>query len=234
MPVFQQDRTGPRIATDRRRVEQQIVEDRLLKKEKESRSQSSELGKRQSVGSELKRRKKFEDELEAQEEMDQKNAAPALELVPGGSCRSVGLYRNLLNGGLASSRGGEKVREVKPAREDLEDVPMKEEVKEEAKEKREEKALSAKERYLLRKKDAELVKIPKKNRRCSHNSDTAVHAEQLGLKGTLPRLIGRPDRSPQPRISCHGLCWRQNLLNRSGAPAVPSVVWFVVLDGNVD
>lgn len=175
-----------KIATDRRRVEQQIVEDRLLKKEKEARK-DSEVFVTEAFKEELKRRKKFEDELEAQEEMDQKNAAEKQEHGTG----FASMYRNLLNGGLASSRGGEKVREMKPAREDLEEEAPKMEVKdeedekikeelaplvektevkdeastdqpgvqdvaaapkEEAKEKREEKALSAKERYLLRKK----------------------------------------------------------------------------------
>jgi len=179
-----------KIATDRRRVEQQIVEDRLLKKEKEARK-DSEVFVTEAFKEELKRRKKFEDELEAQEEMDQRNAAEKQEHGAG----FASMYRNLLNGGLASSRGGEKVREVQPAREDLEvkeemkdikdedDDKIKAELaplvekaevkeeqsseqhgvqdvaalaapgsKEEAKEKREEKALSAKERYLLRKK----------------------------------------------------------------------------------
>eukprot|EP00435_Cladocopium_sp_Y103_P061426 s393_g23.t1 len=163
-----------KIATDRRRVEQQIVEDRLLKKEKEARK-DSEVFVTEAFKEELKRRKKFEEELEAQEEMDQKNAAEKQEH----------------GAGFASIRGGEKVREMKPAREDLEEEAPKMEVKdeedekikeelaplvektevkdepstdqpgvqdvaaapkEEAKEKREEKALSAKERYLLRKK----------------------------------------------------------------------------------
>lgn len=175
-----------KIATDRRRVEQQIVEDRLLKKEKEARK-DSEVFVTEAFKEELKRRKKFEEELEAQEEMDQRKAAEKQEHGAG----FASMYRNLLNGGLASSRGGEKVREMKPAREDLEEEAPKMEVKdeedekikeelallvektevkeeastdqpgvqdvaaapkEEAKEKREEKALSAKERYLLRKK----------------------------------------------------------------------------------
>ncbi|CAJ1420399.1 unnamed protein product [Effrenium voratum] len=63
-----------KIATDRRRVEQQIVEDRLLKKEKEAR-QDCEVFVTEGFKDELKRRKKFEDELEEQEERDQKHAA---------------------------------------------------------------------------------------------------------------------------------------------------------------
>lgn len=178
------------IATDRRKVEQQIVEDRLLKKEKEAR-QDAEVFVTEGFKEELKRRKKFEDELEAQEERDQKNAAEKQEHGSG----FASMYRNLLNTGLASSRGGEKVREMRPAREEADE--LKEEIKEtkeededkikaelaplvekdelaeaassshgvqdvaftaapgskeEAKEKREEKALSAKERYMLRKK----------------------------------------------------------------------------------
>ncbi|CAE7917918.1 unnamed protein product [Symbiodinium sp. KB8] len=155
------------IATDRRKVEQQGAS-----------LQIADVGNMSSQDvDELKRRKKFEDELEAQE----------AQLDFG--------YRNLLNTGLASSRGGEKVREMRPAREEADE--LKEEIKEtkeededkikaelaplvekdelaeaassshgvqdvaftaapgskeEAKEKREEKALSAKERYMLRKK----------------------------------------------------------------------------------
>eukprot|EP00440_Ansanella_granifera_P056900 gb/GFBE01061680.1/.p1 GENE.gb/GFBE01061680.1/~~gb/GFBE01061680.1/.p1 ORF type:complete len:358 (+),score=136.44 gb/GFBE01061680.1/:1-1074(+) len=180
------------LATDRRRVEQQIVEDRLLKKEKEARK-DAEVFVTAGFKEELKRRKKFEDELEAQEVRDQINAAEKQENGAG----FASMYRNLLNGGLASGRGGEKVKDIKAAREDLEEeqevvkeevkeeeededklkaelVPLvpKAEVKEEAtseghgvqdvkadpdkkvdeREKREEKALSAKERYLLRKK----------------------------------------------------------------------------------
>merc|ERR1719382_489126 len=50
------------------------------------------------------------------------------------------MYRNLLNGGLATSRGGEKVREQAPARIELEKVEEKkdEEVKEEKVEVKEE------------------------------------------------------------------------------------------------
>eukprot|EP00913_Durusdinium_trenchii_P017408 g16365.t1 len=72
-----------KIATDRRRVEQQIVEDRLLKKEKEARKDSevfvTEAFKEELGLDELKRRKKFEEELEAQEERDQLNAAEKQE-----------------------------------------------------------------------------------------------------------------------------------------------------------
>ncbi|CAJ1360897.1 unnamed protein product, partial [Effrenium voratum] len=111
-----------KIATDRRRVEQQIVEDRLLKKEKEAR-QDCEVFVTEGFKDELKRRKKFEDELEEQEERDQKHAAEKQEHGAG----FASMYRNLLNTGLASSRGGEKVREVAPARED---IAEKEELKE--------------------------------------------------------------------------------------------------------
>lgn len=118
------------VATDRRRVEQQIVEDRLLKKEKDARK-DSEVFVTAGFKEELKRRKKFEDELEAQEVRDQMLAAEKMENGTG----FASMYRNLLNGGLATSRGGEKARELRPAREDEE---VKEEVKTEAKDEDEE------------------------------------------------------------------------------------------------
>jgi len=129
-------RTAPKyisqvmIATDRRRVEQQIVEDRLLKKEKDARK-DSEVFVTEGFKEELKRRKKFENELEAQEVRDQMLSAEKMENGAG----FASMYRNLLNGGLATSRGGEKARELRPARED-EDA--KAEVKTEAKDEDEE------------------------------------------------------------------------------------------------
>lgn len=181
------------IATDRRRVEQQVVEDRLLKKEKDARK-DCEVFVTEAFKEELKKRKKFEDELEQQDIRDKIRAADKQENGLG----FADMYRNLLNGGLASSRGGEKIKDIAPAREE-----MKEELKEELKddlevdtkvkledakqevkdedmggaekqhgvqdvvpepspassitkakeaEQREEKAMSAKERYLMRKK----------------------------------------------------------------------------------
>jgi len=195
------------VATDRRRAEQQIVEDRLLQKEKEQ-NKDCEVFVTEGFKEELKRRKKFEDELEDQEKKDEMKSAEKQEHGLG----FASLYRNMLNGGLATSRGGEKVKEVAPARQDMDDVKqevkdeieekiaeklglkplvekkeekLKDEVKDEAKEEseapnhgvqdvkpldegkavsakaaaaeeekqqREDKALSAKERYLLRKK----------------------------------------------------------------------------------
>lgn len=174
------------VATDRRKVEQQIIEDRLLKKEKEARK-DCEVLVTEAFKEELKRRKKFEDELEAQDLRDSIKAAEKQEHGLG----FADMYRNLLNGGLATSRGCEKIRELAPAREDLpevkleefeakaevkEELDVKEEVKKEEEEEkllipaapalfrekvqaaaedkkvREEKAMSAKERYLARKK----------------------------------------------------------------------------------
>merc|ERR1712048_508301 len=87
---------------------------------------------------ELKRRKKFEEELEQQDKLDEMKAAERMENGAG----FADMYRNLLNGGLATSRGGEKVREQAPARI------------EEEKAERETKTMSAKERFLARKKAA--------------------------------------------------------------------------------
>merc|ERR1712228_544437 len=142
---------------------------------------------------ELKRRKKFEEELETQDRLDEMKAAERMENGAG----FADMYRNLLNGGLASSRGGEKIREQAAPREELKPEELvadrverktetKDEVKEEAKEElkeedeggsahgvkdveappsgtkrareeeekeqREEKTMSARERYLARKK----------------------------------------------------------------------------------
>lgn len=103
------------VAVDRRRVEQQMVEDRALKKEKNARK-DAEVFVTPGFVEELKRRKKFEDELEAQEAKDQARAAEKQENGAG----FANMYRNLLNGGLATSRGGEKIKEQAPAYEDLE------------------------------------------------------------------------------------------------------------------
>lgn len=102
------------VAVDRRRVEQQMVEDRALKKEKNARK-DAEVFVTPGFVEELKRRKKFEDELEAQEAKDQARAAEKQENGAG----FANMYRNLLNGGLATSRGGEKIKEQAPAYEDL-------------------------------------------------------------------------------------------------------------------
>ncbi|CAE8683036.1 unnamed protein product, partial [Polarella glacialis] len=91
------------VATDRRKVEQQVIEDRLLKKEKEARK-DCEVFVTEGFKDELKKRKKFEDELEEQEERDKRMSAEKQENGLG----FASMYRNLLNGGLASSRGGAK------------------------------------------------------------------------------------------------------------------------------
>mmetsp|Transcript_58830 Transcript_58830/g.164278 ORF Transcript_58830/g.164278 Transcript_58830/m.164278 type:complete len:351 (-) Transcript_58830:129-1181(-) len=182
------------IATDRRRVEQQIVEDRLLKKDKDK-NQDCETFVTSGFKEELRRRKKFEDELEEQDRRDSQKAAEKMEHGSG----FADMYRHLLNGGLATSRGSEKIREQAAPRQELpedrvetakteEDVKteIKDEAKEEIKvesedagaehgvqdvkpqetpsakrareeaekEKRDEKALSARERYLARKRAA--------------------------------------------------------------------------------
>lgn len=103
------------VATDRRRAEQQIVEDRLLKKEQDAR-EGREVFVTGAFKEELKRRKKFEDELEQQELRDQRRDATKQEDGKG----FADFHRTMLNGGLATSRGGEKLKEQAPAREDLE------------------------------------------------------------------------------------------------------------------
>jgi len=113
-----------KVATDRRRVEQQIVEDRLLKKEKNARK-DAEVFVTEAFKEELKKRQKFVDELERQEAMDEARAAEKQEHGTG----FADMYRNLLNGGLATSRGGEKVKEVAAPRQDLESVDAKTNVK---------------------------------------------------------------------------------------------------------
>lgn len=175
------------VAVDRRKVEQQIVEDRLLKKEQNAR-EGRETFVTSGFKEELKRRSKFEEELAEQEFRDSQKDAMKQEDGKG----FADMYRNLLNGGLASSRGGEKVREKAAPRvdevkeeEDDKEVKLepKVEVKEEAikaepsngvedvtassgsmedpsakaarlvaeSEQRAEKTMSAKERYLARK-----------------------------------------------------------------------------------
>lgn len=111
------------IATDRRRAEQQIVEDRLLKKEQDAR-EGREVFVTGGFKEELKRRKKFEEELEEQELRDSMRDATKQEDGRG----FADFHRTLLNDGLASSRGGEKIKEQAPARED---VPMEEPIKKE-------------------------------------------------------------------------------------------------------
>merc|ERR1712187_923255 len=82
-----------------------------------------------------------EEELEMQDKLDEQKAADRMENGAG----FADMYRNLLNGGLASSRGGEKIREQAAPREELKPEDMvadrverktetKEEVKEEVKE----------------------------------------------------------------------------------------------------
>jgi len=100
------------VATDRRRVEQQIVEDKLLKKDKDQ-NKDREVFMTSGFKQELQRRKKFEDELEAQDRLDEMKAADKLE----GSRGFADFHRNLLTGGLATSRGGEKLREQAAPRE---------------------------------------------------------------------------------------------------------------------
>lgn len=125
------------VATDRRKAEQQIVEDRLLKKEKNQRK-DCEVFVTEAFKEELKRRKKFEDELELQDFKDGLKAAEKQEHGKG----FADMYRNLLNSGLASSRGGEQLKELSAPRldevtgelhEDIKDeeVKMKEDVKDE-------------------------------------------------------------------------------------------------------
>mmetsp|Transcript_95136 Transcript_95136/g.188475 ORF Transcript_95136/g.188475 Transcript_95136/m.188475 type:complete len:341 (+) Transcript_95136:106-1128(+) len=100
-------------ATDRRRAEQQIIEDKLLKKEKNAR-QDAEVFVTEAFKEELKRRKRFEEELEDQEIRDKIKAAEKQENGLG----FADMYRNLLNGGLASSRGSEQAKELSAPRID--------------------------------------------------------------------------------------------------------------------
>jgi len=86
--------------TDRRKVEQQIVEDRLLKKEQNAR-EGREIFVTEAFKDELKRRKKFEDELEEAEAKDERLDATKMENGKG----FADFHRSLLNGGMSSSRG---------------------------------------------------------------------------------------------------------------------------------
>merc|ERR1711972_761131 len=63
----------------------------------------------------------FKDSLKAAEKMEQGRGF-------------ADMYRNLLNGGLATSRGGEKVREQAPARIELDKTEPEEKKEEEVKE----------------------------------------------------------------------------------------------------
>lgn len=101
------------VATDRRRAEQQIVEDKLLRKDKDKFA-GCETFVTSGFKEELKRRKKFEEELERQDYVDKLKAAEKQSDGKG----FADMYRNLLNGGLATSRGGEKLKEQAPAYEE--------------------------------------------------------------------------------------------------------------------
>lgn len=116
------------VAVERRKVEQQIVEDRLLKKEQNERK-DKEVFVTEAFKEELKRRKKFEEELEAQDVRDARKEASKQEDGRG----FADMYRNLLNGGMASSRGGEKVLERAAPREELEESGAKKEEEDEEK-----------------------------------------------------------------------------------------------------
>merc|ERR1719379_565392 len=63
---------------ERRKVEQQIIEDRLLKKEQDAR-EGREVFVTSAFKEELKRRKKFEEELEEQDLRDQRKDATKME-----------------------------------------------------------------------------------------------------------------------------------------------------------
>lgn len=123
------------LATDRRRAEQQIVEDRALAKEQNAR-EGREVFVTQAFKEELKRRKKFEEELEAQELRDKRRDAAKMENGQG----FADFHRALLSKGMASARGEEKNKAQNAVREDLpEEEPVKEEVKEEVKDEKEAK-----------------------------------------------------------------------------------------------
>jgi len=111
------------VATDRRKVEQQIIEDRLLKKEIDA-NKDREVFVTPAFKEELARRKKFEKELEVKEMLDNRTAAEGQDHGAG----FASFHRTLLDGGLASGRGSEKVVELAKAKEDV-----KEELKEEPK-----------------------------------------------------------------------------------------------------
>uniref|UniRef100_A0A7S0ZTM1 Nuclear speckle splicing regulatory protein 1 N-terminal domain-containing protein n=1 Tax=Noctiluca scintillans TaxID=2966 RepID=A0A7S0ZTM1_NOCSC len=175
------------VATERRKAEQQIVEDRLLKKEKNAR-EGCEVFVTPAFATELKRRKKFEHELAEHERLDTLKSAERQEDNKG----FASFYGNLLSSGLASSRGAETLVERAAPREDLpQETPKQEEAKMEPKDEkcdvkeemeesgvstatllvsgkqaklieaeaqREEKKLSAKDRYLARKQAADSAK----------------------------------------------------------------------------
>jgi len=126
---------------DRRKVEQQIVEDRLLKKEQDSR-EGREVFVTEAFKDELKRRKKFEEELEAQEARDERRDAAKQENGLG----FADFHRQMLNGGLSSGRGTAKVVVEKLSVDELaagEDAVKKEAKEEEADEEMDEKAVKS-------------------------------------------------------------------------------------------
>jgi len=92
------------VTTDRRKVEQQIVEDRLLKKEQDAR-EGREVFITGAFKEELKRRKKFEDELEEQELKDERKDATKMENGQG----FADFHRKLLNDGKSSARAGKDI-----------------------------------------------------------------------------------------------------------------------------
>lgn len=124
---------------DRRKVEQQIVEDRLLKKEQDAR-EGREVFVTEAFKDELKRRKKFEDELEAQEERDQRRDAAKQENGLG----FADFHRQMLNNGLSSGRGIAKVEERLSVDElAASEDPVKKEAKEEETDELDEKAIKS-------------------------------------------------------------------------------------------
>lgn len=170
------------IAVDRRRVEQQMVEDRALKKEKNARA-DAEVFVTQGFKEELKRRKKFEEELEAQDARDEARAAEKQENGLG----FASMYRNMLNGGLATSRGGEKIKEQAKAYEDLKQEEVKQDeritrmtggVKKEEEDVKDEIAKEEAKEEVEEKKEHGLMDVVEQEDSAADAADTAEAAEK--------------------------------------------------------
>lgn len=163
------------VATDRRKVEQQIIEDRLLKKEKDARK-DCEVFVTEAFKQELVKRQKFVEELEVQEVRDSIKAAEKQEHGRG----FADMYRNLLNGGLATSRGGEKLRERA--------APREEEVKEEQKDEEKDETKKESDEALRRGLKEEATEELQEKQEAKEEEEDGAAGSSLGVKelGALP------------------------------------------------
>merc|ERR1711957_82276 len=106
--------------------EQQMAEDKMLKKDKHD---GAEVFVTEAFKEELTRRNKFEEELRDQESRDQAGAADKQSHGLG----FAAFNKMLLNTGLATSRGGEKIKDLAAAYVSKEELAEKEQAEKIAK-----------------------------------------------------------------------------------------------------